>query len=278
MTTASQRSSQLKAAFPREKNGLGTLQSGQEEDFSKTTNHLLNSNSLTSALINSNQKLICNSSSSVNSLLSNPPVSESKDLYYNRFIKQNAPSPPIKLSSFSPTKLKANQIPGFITPATSATSSASIQSNSFQITTNWNPNSYLSHTPSQTADHPDNNKSSDLSKNPLYQQQQQQQMNRIQNSSKLSKYGSTSVNTPPVSPTSFKSLLPVTNNEIEFKQKSDNQNILDESNDMRTIDECVSKLNSARIRPLRHQTKHIVVSVQNLLDLSRIFENKHLFR
>ena len=259
ITIASQRSTQIKPAFSRETN-LGTLQSGQEEDFSKTTNSL-NINSLASVMVNSNQKLNCTSSSSVNSTINNQISIESKDLYYNRYIKQNSPSPPIKLSSFSPTKLKPSQVQSLNTPGTSTTSSASLPSNSFQVTSNWNPNSYSSHN-NQMMDSSDNSndKISDLYKN-------QQQHNSKAIANKNSKNGSTSIieNTPPQSPAGFVSMLHLIDNETTKTDKHKNSNnsctkFLDDSNDnIQTIHEFVSPLNAARLRPLRQQTRNAVV-------------------
>lgn len=74
------------------RNQLATLQSGQEQDFA-------------------HERLIASSStSSTSSLSSSSKLNiDSKNLYYNRFLKQQCvtntpPSPPVKLSSYSPTK------------------------------------------------------------------------------------------------------------------------------------------------------------------------------
>jgi hypothetical protein len=239
MTTPSQRSTQLKSSFPRELTGLRTLQSGQEEDFTKTTNYLHSTSSLSSTLINSNQKL------STCSTVSTPALSsESKDLYYNRFLKQTVVSPPIKLSSFSPTKLKTNQIQGLNTPGTSTTSSASLQSNSFQ-TPNWSQNVYLSQN-NHTIDS-ESNKSCEL--NHKNHQLIHQPTNII------SKFGQISItqNTPPQSPAFIKPDL----NDMKHKNK---EKILDESNhDFQSINEVVPILNSERLKPTRHETKNCLV-------------------
>ena len=85
--TTSQRSN------PSSRNHLATLQSGQEQDFAH--DRLVGSSSASSTSSIS-------SSSKMNSI-------DSKNLYYNRFLKQQCvtntpPSPPVKLSAYSPTK------------------------------------------------------------------------------------------------------------------------------------------------------------------------------
>ncbi|CAF0731588.1 unnamed protein product [Brachionus calyciflorus] len=86
--TTSQRSNQK---FNNSSN-LATLQSGQEQDFI-------------------NDKITSSSTSSSSSLSSSSKLNmDSKNMYYNRFLKQQQcltstpPSPPVKLSSYSPTK------------------------------------------------------------------------------------------------------------------------------------------------------------------------------
>ena len=239
MTNSSQRSSLSKTSLPRDKSGLRTLQSGQEEDFLKTS-HFQSTSSLSSALINSIQMMTINSS--INSTLSNPNISESNDLVYKRYIKQGGTtSPPIKLSSCSPTKLKTNHIQGHAnTPGTSSTtSSASLQSNSFQTTpSNWTQN-YYSHQNNQIIDSESNSKSSEIAKN--------YHMN------KTSKF---SGNTPPPqSPAFFRSGSNYNNNGLATST------IVDD--DGKTIGEHTKRLSVKRLKParLQNENKRCVVSV-----------------
>lgn len=248
-TSTTQRSSQLKNLLSRESN-LGTLQSGQEEDFSKNTAISINPNS--SAI--SNSKAIITSSSTLNH-----SGSDSKDLYYNRFIKQtSSSSPPLKLSSSSPTKLKVNQMSNLNSTQNLTMSNASLPSNSFS---NWQQqiNNY-SNQSNQLADSDQSSfeKSIEVQKNQSYNHQ------NIPLLSKTKRTISSSLieNTPPQSPAC--GTLPTKAIGNPESRKLNDVNLgakhLDDSNDIQTINEFVSPLKSTRLRPLRQQTRNAVVS------------------
>jgi len=135
-STTTTTSSQQQQNFLRNRNvqetNLATLQSGQEEDFSchagdstnnstRNNNTNTNSNDTTNDTTTSSASLFMNQQQGFQAIkntklaaASEAPSEDTKNLYYNRFIKQQSslptppvpPSPPVKLSSYSPTKQK----------------------------------------------------------------------------------------------------------------------------------------------------------------------------
>lgn len=191
---------------------LCTLQSGQEEDFSAPTNTSSNSTSLKS----SKSEMIDHSGTSKNGL------------YYNRFINKHPPSPPIKLSSYSPTKLKQ----------TAPQSGSSVSSSS-----NW----------SQRV--------------AQYQQQQPVVTQKSIHELKKGAVSSLLDNTPPQSPlltlshhTASQYAMSAAKGLSQFSAVTSNK--LDESSDgAQSLSELCSPIRTDRLRPMRQQNSKFVMTI-----------------
>lgn len=142
----------------QEVTNLATLQSGREEDFTNSladssrntnTNNDTNDSTTTSSLFMSQGFQVIQKSNSKLDNTTPQPDPDSKNLYYNRFIKQQQippppspvpPSPPVKLSSYSPTKQRSlsqtqqqQLISSSSTSLSTATSSNSNNNSSSQL-------------------------------------------------------------------------------------------------------------------------------------------------
>ena len=167
----SQQNNFLRSRNTQETN-LATLQSGQEEDFSTLADTTRNNNTTTTNNNDSANETATTSSLFMNhqgfqsikngKLAIETSNDDTKNLYYNRFIKQQQqqqqqnsiplqvpPSPPVKLSSYSPTKQKplSHQQQQQLISSSSTSLSTATSSNS----NNWQGNNSSSSIQNQSA-------------------------------------------------------------------------------------------------------------------------------
>jgi serine/threonine protein kinase len=176
-TTTTTTSSQQQQNFLRNRNvqetNLATLQSGQEEDFSchasdttknSTRNNNTNTNDTTNDTTTSSASLFMNQQgfqAIKNTKLGASEASseDTKNLYYNRFIKQQSslptppvpPSPPVKLSSYSPTKQKPLSQQQQQQQQLISSSSTSLSTATSSNSNNWQGNNSSSSIQNQSA-------------------------------------------------------------------------------------------------------------------------------
>jgi hypothetical protein len=272
MTGTSTASTTQRSTRQRELN-LGTLQSGQEEDFTSTQMSYNNTNSSnqlsnlqqtrTTTPVQVSTNMSSSSSSSTSNLQHKPPLTQqppgvqqhpvidTKNLYYNRFINKHPPAQPAP-SSTAPvqnipkTSSAYEKVPNKLTKYQSSHSSSTVTSTTTSSTS----------FPTTAA----------------YQQQQQRVVYTSQHDTVKqigapikNKYPISSAieNTPPQSP-----LCAPSSATTPYQVLATSNNRLDDSNEVHsTINEFVSPLKANRLRPLRQQTRN---AVMNILDNNEV--------
>jgi hypothetical protein len=285
MTGTSTASTTQRSTRQRELN-LGTLQSGQEEDFTSTqvsynnnnnNNSSSGSNQLSSCMQQTRTttpvQLLNNMSSSSTSSNMIPPKSTSamqqpmmldtKNLYYNRFINKHPPAQPASAAAVQTSIPKTSS-----TYDTKSPTKLKYQSTS-TVTTSTTSSSCTSFPP------PSSTSSSSSSSNNVHQQRviytsQHETLKQLGTINKH-KYPISSIveNTPPQSPlcsAPIQSSSTTTTTPTPFQMSNNKQ--LDDSNEIHsTINEVVSPLKANRLRPLRQQTRN---AVMNILDSNEV--------
>lgn len=274
MTSTNQRVATSSSTQPIARN-LPTLQSGQEQDFNTAKQQQTSFLTQQQASYNRPQQGVSSiSSSSSSSSSSHSESNNNNNLYYNRFLKQqqldlNAPpSPPVKLSTFSPTKQQKIQL---------MSASTTSLSTSTQATPYQQQQAYTNSISYQQISRSNNNlHAASFQSSQHYQQQQQQASYNTQQP-----HHHNDVNSRSASPSAFPmhrsdSVSSLSNSQSKTSLKSKQKKPKSVDNASKPFEALTPfRTGPTLLRPTRQASKNAVVSL--LLIINRFISSSKLF-